>query len=131
MVTHSPATARGMKILVSGPACPTKNIGQRQIELISPSTYKTRPWRQFHCAQRGVARCRYIEYTRPAILDIRAAAIIDNPLILAVNFALIIAGYLMYVICSLYSSAASVGLRRLQLGWFTAMSNDGEVGFSE
>jgi hypothetical protein len=47
--------------------------------------------------------CWYIEYTRSAILDIRAAATIDNLLISGVNFALIIAGYPIYEICSLNS----------------------------
>jgi len=42
--------------------------------------------------------CWYIEYTRSTILDIRAAAIIDNPLISGVNFALITARYPIYEI---------------------------------
>jgi hypothetical protein len=47
--------------------------------------------------------CWYIEYTRSAIFDIRAAAIVDNSFISGVNFALVIAGYPIYEICSLNS----------------------------
>jgi len=58
---------------------------------------------QFNSAQSKCGLCWYIEYTRSAILDIRAAALIDNPLVSAVNFALIIARYPIYAICSLNS----------------------------
>src|SRR5262249_47681011 len=50
--------------------------------------------------------CWYIEYTRPAILDIRAAVTIDKRLIAGVNFASEIVGYPIYEICSLNSSAS-------------------------
>jgi len=46
------------------------------------------------------SRRSYIEYTRPAILDTRAAVSIDKPLIAGVIFELVIVGFPIYEICS-------------------------------
>ena len=48
-------------------------------------------------------RCSYTEYTRPAILDIRAAVTIDKLLIAGVTFELMIVGFPIYEICSINS----------------------------
>jgi hypothetical protein len=43
--------------------------------------------------------CRYIQHTRPALLDIRAAVTIDNLLIAGVNSAPVIVGCPIHEIC--------------------------------
>jgi hypothetical protein len=90
----------------------SRHLGQNEMAGLKgksgPGTFREAPAvdlpNQLGCgcvlSRRGGETAESTTYT---ILDGRAAAIIDNALISAVNFALIIAGYPIYEICSLNS----------------------------